>query len=140
MTTPDETGEPLAADFAAWDFWRLASPAQAAAQHRRLAALRFRGYAVGEGCVVSSSAAVHPESLVLGDRSYVAAHAHVTGERRRPPGLHERPRAAQAHQHAVPRHRPAAQAVRAGRTRGVPERERPGRLEHPSRLRHRPRS
>lgn len=80
MTTPDETGEPLAADFATWDFWRLASPAQVAAQRRRLDALRSRGYSIGEGCVVSTSAAVHPDSFALGDRSYVAAHAHVTGE------------------------------------------------------------
>ena len=79
MTTADETGEPLAPDLAAWDFWRLASPAQAAGQRHRLDELRARGYTIGEGCVVSSSAAVHPESFVLGDRSYVAAHAHVTG-------------------------------------------------------------
>ncbi len=72
--------EPLEPDFAAWDFWRTASTEQRAAQCLRIAGLRARGYLVGAGCVVSPLAAVHPESFVLGDRSYVAAHAHVSGE------------------------------------------------------------
>ena len=79
MTT-HAAGEPLAADFAAWDFWRTASDEQRDDQRRRLEELRSRGFAIGEDCVVSSLAAVHPDSLTLGDRSYVAAHAHVTGD------------------------------------------------------------
>lgn len=73
-------GEPLAADFACWDFDRMADEFQRADQRDRLAALRARGYAVGERCVVSRLAAVHPDRFALGDRSYVAAHAHVTGD------------------------------------------------------------
>ena len=80
MTPPAGHGEPLAADFAPWDFWRTASPEQLADQHRRLDELRERGYDIGADCVVSRLAAVHPDSLVLGDRSYIAAHAHVTGD------------------------------------------------------------
>ncbi len=72
--------ETLEADFAAWDFWRTASAEQRADQVRRLAELRARGHHVGVGCVVSPLAAVHPDSFVLGDRSYVAAHAHVSGD------------------------------------------------------------
>ncbi|WP_277949578.1 acyltransferase [Cellulomonas sp. WB94] len=72
--------EPLAADFAAWDFDRLSDKSEKGDQRERLAGLRSRGYVVGEGCVVSGLAAVHPDRLVLGDRSYVAAHAHVTGD------------------------------------------------------------
>ncbi len=80
MTPPPGPGEPLAADFAPWDFWRAASPDQVADQVDRVAELRGRGYTVGEDCVVSRLAAVHPDSLVLGDRSYIAAQAHVTGD------------------------------------------------------------
>jgi acetyltransferase-like isoleucine patch superfamily enzyme len=78
--TPDPPLEPLAADFAAWDFWGLASDEQAADQRRRLADLRERGYAIGVDAVVSRLAAVHPSSLTLGARSSIAAHAHVTGD------------------------------------------------------------
>lgn len=45
----------------------------------RLDGLRVRGAAIGADCTVSSLAAVDTDHLVLGDRSYIAAHAHVTG-------------------------------------------------------------
>ncbi len=76
----DAHGEPLAADFAAWDYWGLASDEQAADQRERLAELRGRGYTIGSDAVVSRLAAVHPTSLTLGARSSIAAHAHVTGD------------------------------------------------------------
>lgn len=79
MTT-DAHGEPLAPDFAAWDFWGLASEEQAVDQRRRLAELRERGYTIAADAVVSRLAAVHPTSLALGARSSIAAHAHVTGD------------------------------------------------------------
>ena len=85
--TPDDAapiapsgGEALGQDFAPWAFWETASPAQRADQDERAVELRARGYAIGAGCVVSRLAAVHPDTLVLGDRSYVAAHAHVSGD------------------------------------------------------------
>lgn len=40
---------------------------------------RHPGWTLGEGAFVSAEAAVDAEVLDLGDRSYVAAHAHVTG-------------------------------------------------------------
>ncbi len=78
--TADSPHEALAAEFAAWGFWGLASDEQAADQRRRLAELRERGFAIGADAAVSRLAAVHPTSLVLGDRSSIAAHAHVTGD------------------------------------------------------------
>lgn len=71
--------EPLREEFAAWSFWETATAEQRADQLDRLAALRARGFAVGDGCTVSRLAAVHPDAFELGDRSYVAAHAHVSG-------------------------------------------------------------
>jgi acetyltransferase-like isoleucine patch superfamily enzyme len=37
---------------------------------------------IGERCYVAESAAVFPDRLRLGDGSYIAAHAYVTGELR----------------------------------------------------------
>lgn len=72
--------EPLREDYAPWDFWETASSERRADQRDRIAALVARGFTIGEECVVSALAAVHPDTFVLGDRSYVAAHAHVTGD------------------------------------------------------------
>ncbi len=70
----------LREDFAPWSFAELASPAAKADQAAYQDELRARGHAVGADCVVSRLAAVHPDSLRLGDRSTVAAHAHLTGD------------------------------------------------------------
>lgn len=70
----------LTPDFAPWTFDTSASPEQRAANDDRVAALRAAGHAVGEGCVVSALAEVDADTFALGDRSYVAAHAHVTGD------------------------------------------------------------
>jgi acetyltransferase-like isoleucine patch superfamily enzyme len=51
--------------------------AQDERQRRLLATGRVR---IGEGCFVAPSAAVYPDRLELGDRSYIAAHAYVTDE------------------------------------------------------------
>ena len=72
--------EALRMDFAPWTYPESATAAQRADQAERTAELRARGYSIGEGCVVSRLAAVHADALTLGDRSYVAAHAHVTGD------------------------------------------------------------
>ena len=71
---------PLTPDFAPWTFDATATPAQRAANDERVAALRAAGHAVGEGCVVSGLADVDADAFALGDRSYLAAHAHVTGD------------------------------------------------------------
>ncbi len=73
-------GEPLAGDFAPWSLPGTATAEQLADQHARVAELRSRGYTIGAGCTVSRLAAVHPDVLTLGDRTYVAAHAHLTGD------------------------------------------------------------
>jgi acetyltransferase-like isoleucine patch superfamily enzyme len=70
----------LREDFAPWSFAELASPAAKADQAAYQDELRSRGHVIGADCVVSRLAAVHPDSLTLGDRSTVAAHAHLTGE------------------------------------------------------------
>src|SRR4051812_42002666 len=74
--------EPIALreDFAPWSFAELASPATKADQAAYQDELRARGHTIGVDCVVSRLAAVHPDSLTLGDRSTVAAHAHLTGD------------------------------------------------------------
>ena len=79
--TSDAGGpEPFAADFAPWTLPGSATEERRADQRERVAELRARGYAIGEGCMVSRLAAVHADALTLGDRSYIAAHAHVTGD------------------------------------------------------------
>lgn len=80
---PAGSGEvALREDFAPWSFGEHASPAARSDQRAYHDELRARGYGVGTGCVVSRLAAVHPDTLQLGDRSTVAAHAHLTGDLR----------------------------------------------------------
>ncbi len=76
----DEPEIALREDYAPWSFYRLASPAARADQAAYQDELRARGHAIGQDCVVSRLAAVHPETLTLGDRSTVAAHAHLSGD------------------------------------------------------------
>lgn len=69
----------------AWEFepWRIdeiTTPAQRAELAARVAALRAAGHAIGDGATVSRLAVVDGARLRLGDRSYVAAFAHVTGD------------------------------------------------------------
>lgn len=71
---------PLTPDFAPWTFGTTASPEQRAANSDRVEALRAAGHPIGAGCVVSGLADVDADTFSLGDRSYVAAHAHVTGD------------------------------------------------------------
>ncbi|MFC8142711.1 acyltransferase [Streptomyces paradoxus] len=65
-----------------WLFAGQASNRQRAAQEQRQKRL-FAGpgeVRLGEDCFVAESAAVYPDVLHLGDRSYIAAQAYVTGE------------------------------------------------------------
>ncbi|MFI9586164.1 acyltransferase [Streptomyces sp. NPDC052236] len=66
-------------DHCPWLFAEGASDEQRAAQRERQRALGGDS-AIGERCYVADSAAVHPDLLRLGDDSYIAAHAYVTGE------------------------------------------------------------
>ncbi|GAA2767383.1 hypothetical protein GCM10010103_64250 [Streptomyces paradoxus] len=72
-----------------WRFAGQASDRQRTAQEQRQKRL-FAGpgeVRLGEDCFVAESAAVYPDVLHLGDRSYIAAQAYVTGRlRARPAG------------------------------------------------------
>ena len=64
-----------------WDFWR---DADASAHVRQLALQRelldaHAGWSFGNKCFVSELAAIDNSELVLGDRTYVAAGAYLTG-------------------------------------------------------------
>lgn len=68
-------------DYAPWLFWSEAAPEERDRQldlQRQLAEAR-PGYAFGERCFVSGLAEIQNEELVLGDGSYIAAHAYLTG-------------------------------------------------------------
>ena len=68
-------------DHCPWLFGERASPRQRADQgqlQQRL--LELGDVEFGEDCFVSADAAVYPDRLRLGDRSYIAAHAYVTGD------------------------------------------------------------
>jgi acetyltransferase-like isoleucine patch superfamily enzyme len=68
-------------DFCPWLFAGQASDADRANQAERQRRLAETGQArLGDGCFVASSAAVYPDELDLGDRSYIGAHAYVTGD------------------------------------------------------------
>ncbi|MFI7019614.1 acyltransferase [Streptomyces sp. NPDC050164] len=85
MNQPESDGEGLF-DHCPWLFTEQASEGQRAAQEQRQK--RLLGGAgsgsgtvrLGEGCFVAGTAAVYPDVLHLGDRSYIAAHAYVTGD------------------------------------------------------------
>jgi carbonic anhydrase/acetyltransferase-like protein (isoleucine patch superfamily) len=67
-------------DYSPWWFWRRSSEAE---QSRQLELQRDfsegSGSVIGERCFLSELAAVQTERLELGDESYIAAHAYLTG-------------------------------------------------------------
>ncbi|HEX2144414.1 MAG TPA: acyltransferase, partial [Glycomyces sp.] len=68
-------------DFSPWTFWSQAPEAERKAQRllqERLAS--ERGYGFGGDCFVSPRAAIQNDALRLGDRSYVAAGAYLSGD------------------------------------------------------------
>lgn len=71
-------------DFSPWSFWSRASEAEQAEQLRQQRELMDADprVVVAEHCFVSTLAAVQTERLELGERSYIAAHAYVTGSLR----------------------------------------------------------
>ncbi|WP_327667701.1 acyltransferase [Streptomyces sp. NBC_00485] len=66
-------------DHCPWLFAEAASEEQRHAQRARQQAVGGDS-GIGERCYVAHSAAVFPDRLRLGDDSYIAAHAYVTGE------------------------------------------------------------
>jgi serine acetyltransferase len=68
-------------DFSPWRFWSEAPDEQREGQRALQERLRTeRGYDLSEGCFLSPLAAIQNERLTLGDRSYVAAGAYLTGD------------------------------------------------------------
>ena len=69
-------------DYAPWEFWTSASEAEKAEQlvAQQILLSNHPGVELGERVFISTLAAVQPERLVLGDRTTVAAHAHVSGD------------------------------------------------------------
>ncbi|WIM15650.1 MULTISPECIES: acyltransferase [unclassified Microbacterium] len=64
-----------------WDFWSTAGAEAQTAQRRLQSDLvgSHPGWAFGDECFVSELAAVDADTLTLGDRSYIAAGAYLTG-------------------------------------------------------------
>lgn len=81
MTANEGIDVGLRFDYEPWEFRRHADPGQRAAQARVQAALiaRCPGTVLGRDVFVSPLAAVHTERLEVGDRSTIAASAHLSG-------------------------------------------------------------
>ncbi len=74
--TPDE---PLRLDFLPWEYKRKASEEERERQADRQARLGG-SIELAEDVYVAESAAVYCDELRMGERSYIAAHAYVTGQ------------------------------------------------------------
>ncbi|GAB3947039.1 hypothetical protein GCM10029976_075590 [Kribbella albertanoniae] len=70
--------EPLRLDFLPWEYARTATPAERARQSERQTLLSG-SVALAAEVYVAESAAVYCDELRMGERSYIAAHAYVTG-------------------------------------------------------------
>ncbi|WP_246204009.1 hypothetical protein [Streptomyces tailanensis] len=77
----DHPQQPSASHFdhCPWLFEKEATEDQRAAQRERQRSLGGDSE-IGERCYVAESAAVFADLLRLGDDSYIAAHAYVTGD------------------------------------------------------------
>jgi acetyltransferase-like isoleucine patch superfamily enzyme len=81
MTTTRATPQIDPVEYSPWDFWTRGDAPAAARQRdlqRTLTASR-PGWSFGTDCFVSRLASVDNERLTLGDRSYIAAGAYLTG-------------------------------------------------------------
>src|SRR5674476_440189 len=79
--TPRVSDDPdLALDYSPWLYWSGAPASAREAQlvrHRELA--ERADVRLGEDCYLSPLASIEPRVFRLGDKSYVAAHAYITG-------------------------------------------------------------
>ncbi|RAZ33151.1 acyltransferase [Microbacterium sp. SMR1] len=68
-------------DYSPWDFWSTAPEESRRRQLKHQAALadEHADWSFGADCFVSELAALDAEALILGDRSYIAAGAYLTG-------------------------------------------------------------
>ncbi|WP_091527539.1 acyltransferase [Microlunatus soli] len=69
-------------DFSPWGFWSRADDRARDRQldHQRRLTAAHPDWQFGERCFVSEAAAVQNDVLRLGDRSYIAGHAYLSGE------------------------------------------------------------
>jgi len=77
---PDTSLDDSYFDYCPWDFAQRASAAQRAAQLAHQKRLTDGGASLGPRCFVSPAAGVFTDVLRLGENSYIAGHAYVTGE------------------------------------------------------------
>ncbi|MEO3943139.1 DapH/DapD/GlmU-related protein [Paenarthrobacter nicotinovorans] len=67
-------------DYSPWTFWTSASQSEREAQHAyHKDFIQRTGATIGEGAFLSPKASIDPDSLCIGERSFIAAHAYVTG-------------------------------------------------------------
>ncbi|WP_159699925.1 DapH/DapD/GlmU-related protein [Arthrobacter sp. 18067] len=70
----------LSYDYSPWTFWSSASDAEREAQYEYQKVFAERaGVTIGERAFLSPLASVDPDALSIGDDSFIAAHAYVTG-------------------------------------------------------------
>ncbi|WP_278237223.1 acyltransferase [Isoptericola sp. AK164] len=79
-TQPTTTSGRHDLDYEPWRFWSEADAAQRDRQQALQAELAGRGVRCGERCFVSALASVTTDVLELGDRTYVAAGAVLSGD------------------------------------------------------------
>ncbi|MFF1876941.1 acyltransferase [Leifsonia sp. NPDC058230] len=78
---PRDFVDPL--DYSPWSFWTEADESAQERQREAQRRLSARpGHELGEGCFVSELAALDNDELRLGDRTYIAAGAYLTGSLR----------------------------------------------------------
>lgn len=71
---------PLALDYSPWLYWSGAAASVREEQQERHRQLAERAdVRLGEDCYLSPFASIEPRMFRLGERSYVAAHAYITG-------------------------------------------------------------
>ncbi|HKP07118.1 MAG TPA: acyltransferase, partial [Microbacterium sp.] len=71
-------------EYSPWDFWSEASPAEREAQlaFQQTVVAGRDDHELGDQCFLSELASIDNDSLRLGDRTYVAAGAYLTGDLR----------------------------------------------------------
>uniref|UniRef100_UPI003571781E acyltransferase n=1 Tax=Microlunatus endophyticus TaxID=1716077 RepID=UPI003571781E len=80
--TANDGNQPSVFDYSPWRFWSQADEAEQQRQlgHQKQLLADNPGWAFGDRVFVSDQSAVQNDVLELGDRSYIAGHAYLSGE------------------------------------------------------------